>query len=59
MGVALCRLPTQLCAGCDEPYPDEDLDVLYAGSIELYCPSCVFDAQKRADTRSDEDYYGN
>ena len=57
-GVALCRLPRQLCEGCGGATLDEDLEVLYAESVELYCPACVFDRQNRADKARDEDHYG-
>ena len=57
-GVALCRLPTQLCEGCGEATPDEDLEVLYSDSLDLYCPACVFERQAKADKARDEDFYG-
>ena len=58
VGVACCQLKPQLCSGCGEPYPDECLEVLYADSLDLYCPSCVFDAQKRHDAQRDYEFYG-
>lgn len=36
-GVALCRLPTQMCEGCSEAFPDEQLDTLYRNDSALYC----------------------
>jgi hypothetical protein len=55
---SLCRLPTQACQGCNEFFPDADLDELEEGSVLLYCADCIFDAQKRSDQTRDESFYG-
>jgi hypothetical protein len=57
-GVALCRLPTQACAGCEEFFLDEELEQLYSGSLDLYCSDCVHKAQNASDERRDAEHYG-
>lgn len=54
----LCRLPTQLCEGCGEAFPDDELDQAVEGAAELYCADCLFTLQKRSDEGRDEECYG-
>jgi hypothetical protein len=58
-GVALTRLPRQPCAGCGDATLDEDLEALYADKLELFCPTCCFDRQNRADAQRDSEHYGD
>jgi hypothetical protein len=57
-GVVLCRLPTQMCEGCSEAFPDEQLDTLYRNDPALYCGACRSEREDKADKARDEDFYG-
>lgn len=58
IGVALCRLPMQACAGCEDFFPDEQLEQLHTGCPELYCPGCVAKARDASDEARDSECYG-